>query len=63
MQRILDFACAAAGLNCETLGARGGIGALPKVKELLRKGIRNRALFSKAQLERAAADALHKKRG
>jgi sulfofructose kinase len=63
LQRILDFACAAAGLNCETLGARGGIGALPKVKELLRKGIRNRALFSKAQLDRAAADALHKKRG
>lgn len=61
--RILDFACAAAGLNCETLGARGGIGALPKVKELLRKGLRNRALFSKAQLDRAAADALQKKRG
>ncbi len=62
LQRILDFACAAAGLNCETLGARGGIAALPRVKGLLRKGIRNRALFSKAQLDRAAADALRKKR-
>jgi len=61
LHRILDFACAAAGLNCETLGARGGICALPKVKELLRKGARNPALFSKSQLERAAADALRKK--
>jgi sugar/nucleoside kinase (ribokinase family) len=63
LQRILDFACAAAGLNCETLGARGGICALSKVKELLGKGLRNRALFSKAQLERAATDAPRKKRG
>ncbi len=61
LQQILDFACAAAGLNCETLGARGGIRPLPKVNHLLRKGIRNRALFSKAQLERAASDALRKK--
>jgi sulfofructose kinase len=61
LQRILDFACAAGGLNCETLGARGGIRALPKVNQLLRKGVRNRALFSKAELERAASDALRKK--
>jgi sulfofructose kinase len=61
LQRLLDFACAAAGLNCETLGARGGICALPKVNQLLRNGIRNRALFSKPQLERAASDALRKK--
>jgi sulfofructose kinase len=62
LQRILDFACAAAGLNCEAMGARGGICALPKVNELLRKGTRNRALFSKSQLERAAFDAPRKKR-
>ena len=61
LQRILDFACAAAGLNCEALGARGGIRALPKVNELLRKGTRNRALFSKSQLERAASDAPREK--
>jgi sulfofructose kinase len=63
LQRILDFACAAAGLNCETLGARGGIGSLVKVNELQRKGRRNRALFSKVQLERAADNASRKKRG
>lgn len=61
LQRILDFACAAAGLNCETVGARGGIRALPKVNQLLRGGTRNRALFSKSQLERAASDALRRK--
>ena len=63
LQRILDFACAAAGLNCEVLGARGGIGNLSKVRELQRKAPRNRALFSKTQLERAAAAAPRKKRG
>src|SRR5579859_7823433 len=60
LQRILDFACAAAGLNCESLGARGGIYKLPKVRELQRSGSRNRSLFSKAQLQRAASQALRK---
>jgi sugar/nucleoside kinase (ribokinase family) len=63
LQRILDFACAAAGLNCESLGARGGISNLSKVKELQRKARRNRALHSQVQLERAAAEARRKKRG
>jgi len=60
LQRILDFACAAAGLNCESLGARGGIYKLPKVRELQRSGSRNRSVFSKAQLQRAASQALRK---
>lgn len=45
LQRILDFACAAAGLNCEALGARGGIADLQKIERLQRKGQRNRAAF------------------
>jgi sulfofructose kinase len=45
LQRILDFACAAAGLNCEALGARGGITDLRKIERLQRKGQRNRAAF------------------
>ncbi|HEY6389345.1 MAG TPA: carbohydrate kinase family protein [Candidatus Acidoferrum sp.] len=45
LQRILDFACAAAGLNCEALGARGGISELPRIEKLQRKGQRNRAAF------------------
>jgi sulfofructose kinase len=63
LERILDFACAAAGLNCETLGARGGIGALAKVKQLLQRGLRNRALFSELQLQRAAGSAVRRKGG
>jgi sugar/nucleoside kinase (ribokinase family) len=63
LQRILDFACAAAGLNCESLGARGGISSLSKVKALQRKTIRNRALYSHAHLERAAAGVPRKKGG
>ncbi len=62
-QRILDFACAAAGLNCESLGARGGISSLSKVAGFERKAARNRALFSKSQLERAAAGTARKKGG
>jgi sulfofructose kinase len=62
LQRILNFSCAAAGLNCEALGARGGICGLPKVKALQRKGRRNATLFSQQQLERAAARALRENR-
>ena len=63
LQRMLDFACAAAGLNCEVLGARGGICSLPKVKELQRKGRRNPPLFSKGELQHATANALGRKGG
>jgi sulfofructose kinase len=45
LQRILDFGCAAAGLNCEAQGARGGIADLKKIEQLQRKGKRNRAAF------------------
>lgn len=61
LQRILDFACAAAGLNCETLGARGGISNLSKVKGLQRNTIRNRALYSQAELVHAATQAPRRK--
>ena len=57
LQRILDFACAAAGLNCEALGARGGISGLSKVQGLLRNANRNRALYSQAELAHAATRA------
>jgi len=63
MQRILDFACAAAGLNCEALGARGGIRSLPRVNRLQRNGRRNRRLFSRTELVRAASRALGGHRG
>jgi sugar/nucleoside kinase (ribokinase family) len=38
LQRILDFSCAAAALNCTALGARGGICPLAEVERLMREG-------------------------
>ena len=35
LARQLDFACAAAALNCTCTGARGGIGSVEKVEELM----------------------------
>lgn len=35
LTRQLDFACAAAALNCTATGARGGIGSIEKVEELM----------------------------
>ncbi len=63
LQGLLDFSCAAAGLNCEALGARGGICSLSKIKDLQRGGHRNRSLYSESQLESAARAALLKRRG
>lgn len=63
LQRILAFSCAAAGLNCESLGARGGICALAKVKQMQSTGRRNPPLFSHAQLARASSAALRAVRG
>lgn len=61
MQHILDFSCAAAGMNCATLGARGGIANLARVKRLQRAGARNQSLFSAAELARAAKVAIRKR--
>lgn len=35
LERQLDFACAAAAMNCTAHGARGGIGAVAEVEELM----------------------------
>lgn len=45
MPKILDFACAAAALNCTGLGARGGIEPVEKVEALMRSGVRYPAYF------------------
>lgn len=39
----LDFACAAAALNCKQVGARGGIEAMAAVESLMQTGARYRA--------------------
>lgn len=43
LDRQLDFACAAAALNCKQVGARGGIEALAVVESLLSAGMRHQA--------------------
>jgi len=35
MRRQLDFACAAAALNCTAIGARGGIQAVAAIEQLM----------------------------
>jgi sulfofructose kinase len=40
LQHILDFACAAAALNCMATGARGGIESIEKIESLMSNGER-----------------------
>jgi sulfofructose kinase len=46
LKRQLDFACAAAALNCMAVGARGGIRALSAIDELITTGARHPSVFS-----------------
>jgi sulfofructose kinase len=41
LQRQLDFACAAAALNCTTIGARGGIQSVDSIEHLIATGARH----------------------
>jgi sulfofructose kinase len=40
LQRQLDLACAAAGLNCTGVGARGGIRSIDEIEKLMETGTR-----------------------
>lgn len=44
-ERQLDFACAAAALNCTALGARGGIQSVESIKALMSGGDRHPAAY------------------
>lgn len=55
LPQILEFSCAAAGLSCLGLGARGGIAPLEEIHKLIRTGQRRPAAHSKEQLEAAGA--------
>lgn len=50
-ERLLEFCCAAAGLNCTALGARGGIKSLEEVERLRREGDRYPELFHVEHLQ------------
>src|SRR5579863_9940323 len=49
----LEFSCAAAGLACMGMGARGGIARLEEIEKLIRNGRRRPAAFTPEQLETA----------
>jgi len=53
LPRALEFSCAAAGLACMGVGARGGIGSLQEIEDLIRNGRRRPAVFTAEQLEAA----------
>jgi len=48
-----EFSCAAAGLSCMGLGARGGIADLEKINELILNGRRRPSAYTTDQLEAA----------
>ena len=45
LQRQLEFACAAAALNCTAVGARGGIESVGKIQKLMTEGARHAYAF------------------
>ncbi len=53
LPRSLEFSCAAAGLACMGMGARGGIADLEEIEELIRNGRRRPAAFTPEQLASA----------
>lgn len=53
--RALEFSCAAAGLACTGVGARGSIRSLQEIEALIASGPRRRQAYSQEQLEAARA--------
>jgi sulfofructose kinase len=46
LERQLDFACAAAAMNCMATGARGGIQPIETIEEFMRTGVRHHPAYS-----------------
>lgn len=53
LQHSLEFSCAAAGLACMGMGARGGIASLADIEHLIANGRRRPAVYTPGQLEAA----------
>ena len=51
LRRLLEFSCAAAGLACMGMGARGGIATLREIEDLVRNGQRRPAAYAQDLLE------------
>jgi sugar/nucleoside kinase (ribokinase family) len=52
LERRLDFACAAAALNCTAIGARGGIQTVEAIEELMATGSRYPPMLSASATQR-----------
>ena len=52
LPRQLEFSCAAAAMNCMGAGARGKIGKIAEIEELMRTGTRSEAAFPPGALQR-----------
>jgi sulfofructose kinase len=52
LPEILEFSCAAAGLNCTAPGARGGIRSVDEIEKLRREGARHEPLYTDEELHR-----------
>src|SRR5216684_2093529 len=50
LQRQLDFACAAAALNCTAIGARGGIQSVASIEQLIATGARHARAYDTSSL-------------
>ncbi len=50
LQRQLDFACAAAALNCTAVGARGGIHSIDSIEHLIATGARHSQAYETSSL-------------
>jgi sulfofructose kinase len=50
LQRQLDFACAAAALNCTGIGARGGIQSVASIEHLISAGTRHAHAYESSSL-------------
>jgi sulfofructose kinase len=57
LDKLLDFSCAAAGLNCTALGARGGIRTLKEIEALMSGGTKHERTFKEEVLVSAARKA------
>jgi sulfofructose kinase len=57
VKETLEFGCAAAALNCEALGARGGIRPIAEIDKLRREGQRSEAAFEAKELLEGARTA------
>jgi sulfofructose kinase len=57
LPEILEFSCAAAGLNCTAPGARGGIRSVNEIEKLRHEGVRHERLYAGEELRRATARA------